>query len=101
MSTDRQSTGPGWLAAARDLGSFVVGWVVILKQAGIGFPPPAEVNIPLLILAACSINVPQAAWLLSGRQRGDTTGGSSDGLPPSRLPPSAPSLPTSPSVAGE
>lgn len=96
-----QYTGPGWLAAGRDLTSFVGGWAIICKQAGIGFPPPAAVNVPLLILAACLVGVPQVAWLLSGWRRGDTTDGLSGGLPPSRIPPSLPSSPTSSPVAGE
>lgn len=75
--------------------------MLILKQAGIWFPAPNAPSVPLLVLAACLVGVPQVAWLLSGWRRGGTMDGPSDGPPLLPTPPSSPPLPTSSSVAGE
>jgi hypothetical protein len=76
----------------RDLILFGVGIVIILKQAGILFPPPVGgVSLELLFLGALFCNGPLVLQYLSLR-RGIPTP-----LPPA--PPSVPDLPLGPPSA--
>lgn len=78
-------------------------WVVIFKQAGIGFAPPAEVNVWLLITMGAALGIPGAAQVLpkllsiwfSGGQGG--IGGSPSAEAPERSP-SGRSSPIEPSA---
>lgn len=73
--------------------------MIILKQAGILFPAPAQVNETLIWLAAALIGVPGLTQLLALRFGGSTpTGGSLPGPPP---PASLPSSPGASSGVGE
>ncbi len=91
MSAQRQ-TGPGWLSVIRDVVSLTLPWILIFKQAGIGFAPPAEVSEPILWLAGAMLGVPGVAQILSFKFGGGTGTAESPREPP--LPPS-PSLPSS------
>lgn len=89
------STQRGRLTYIRDAILFVVGVALILKQAGIGFPPPeGGVELELLFIGALFCNGPLFLSYL-GARRG------SPGLPPVSEPP-PPSEPSSvPSSGGE
>ena len=80
MSTRRQP-GPGWLSVLRDVVSLTLPWVLIFKQAGIGFPPPAEVSEPILWLAGAMLGVPGVAQILALRFGGGTGTGESPRQP--------------------
>ena len=56
-----------------DTASWVGGWVLIFKQAGIVFPPPEQVNETLIWLAATMIGVPGIAQILFARFGGGTS----------------------------
>lgn len=60
-----------------DTASWLGGWVLIFKQAGIIFDPPSQVNETLVWLAAAMIGVPGVAQILlakfgSGTGMGDS-----------------------------
>jgi len=86
--------GPGLLTVARDVASWVGGWLIIFRQAGIIFDPPAQANETLIWVGAVLVGVPGALQILVGRFGGDT---STDALPPQQasrpLPPSSPGAP--------
>lgn len=65
MSARRRTSGPGWRAVLRDLSTLTLPWIVIFKQAGIGFDPPAQPSIFLLLLMGSILSVPGAAQVLS------------------------------------
>lgn len=88
---------PGWLAVLRDLVAFTFPWVLIFKQAGIGFAPPSQVSEPILWLAGAMLGVPGVAQILALRYGSGTgTDGSHSADRPAALSPSAPSSGTSP-----
>ena len=78
----------------RDVGSWVGGWLLIFKQAGILFAPPGQVNETLVWMAAALIGVPGVMQLWLARSGADTSTGVSPSPPPS--PESSPSLPGAP-----
>ncbi len=90
MSAPQQSGRPSRRAVARDVTSFILGWVLIFYQAL--FVDPSKVNETFLWIAATLVGVPGAAEALTRIRSG--TGGS-----PSS-PPSPPSLPSSSSSPG-
>lgn len=94
MST--QQRGPGWVTVLRDLTAFTLPWVLIFKQAGIGFSPPSEVSEPILWLAGAMLGVPGVAQILAFKFGSGT--GTDDSLlrdPSPDLPPGASSSITS------
>jgi hypothetical protein len=85
---------PGWLTVLIDVASLTLPWVLIFKQAGILFTPPATVSEPILWLAGAMLGVPGVAQILSLRFGGGTApSGSAPALPAS--PPSSSSPPES------
>jgi hypothetical protein len=85
------STRPGFSRVVLDTASWLGGWVLIFKQAGILFAPPPQVNETLVWLAAAMIGVPGAAQILLARF-GSRTGMGASPQPP-RPPASSPSSP--------
>lgn len=83
------SARPGLFTVIRDSVALVVGCILIFKQAGVIFPPPAEVNETIVWVAAGFIGAPGILQLLPFRFGGaSTTTGSST---PSPSPESSPS----------
>lgn len=79
----------------RDAILFVVGVAIILKQAGIGFPPPeGGVALELLFIGALFCNGPLFLSYL-GARRGITGSSSQEPAPPPALPSGPPSVPSS------
>jgi hypothetical protein len=74
----------------RDTASFLGGWAIIFKQAGIFFVPPPHPNEVLIGIAALIIGVPGVAHVLTARFGGQPTG------PPPSPPPEPVSSPSSP-----
>lgn len=68
-----ERTRPGLLTILRDVGSFLGGWIVIFKQAGILFAPPTQTSEVLILLAAVAIGIPGAAQLLQARNGSATS----------------------------
>lgn len=97
MSARQQ--GPGWSTVLRD---FVFGlalpWVLIFKQAGIMFPPPAEVSEPILWLAGAMLGIPGVGQIWAARFGGGT--GTAESLPPAPSPDSPPSPTSSSTLPG-
>lgn len=82
---------PGLRRILLDTLSWGGGWVIILKQAGILFVPPPQVNETLIWMAAALIGVPGLTQLLALRFGGSTP---TAGSPPGPVPPvSSPSSP--------
>jgi len=80
---------PGWLTYLRDTVVFVIGALVILKQAGLYFAPPSGgPSIPLLAIGALCCNVPGILQVIQWRS-------GISGLPPSAGPSSSASQPGS------
>lgn len=96
MSAQRQSA-PGWPRVLIDLLAFTLPWVVIFKQAGIGFAPPAEVSEPLLWLAGAMLGVPGVGQILAFKFGGGT---GTAGSPPEDPSPGSPPLPPSSVTSG-
>jgi hypothetical protein len=93
------STRPGLLRVLLDTLSWLGGWVIISKQAGILFDPPAQVNETLVWLAAAMIGVPGVAQVLLARFG---NGAGTAGSPSSPPPPASPSSSSgAPSRAGD
>ena len=78
----------------RDAGSWIGGWLLIFKQAGILFDPPSQVNETMIWVAASLIGVPGVFQLWLARSGGATSTGVSPSPPPP--PESSPSLPGAP-----
>lgn len=78
MNAAQQQPGPGWVTVLRDVVALTFPWVLIFKQAGIGFAPPAEVSEPILWLAGALLGVPGVGQILAYRFGGGT---GMDGLP--------------------
>lgn len=68
---------PGWVTVLRDTASLVFAWLIVFKQAGIIFDPPAQLSEPLLWMAGALIGVPGVGQILSARFGG---GGESTGM---------------------
>jgi len=88
VSTQQQPP-PGWFVILRDVVALTFPWVLIFKQAGIGFAPPQEVSEPILWLAGSMLSVPGVAQILSFKFGGGT--GTANSPPPDQpaaLPPS-------------
>jgi hypothetical protein len=71
----QRAPGPGWVTLLRDFIAFTFPWVLIFKQAGIIFEPPAQVSESILLLAGAMLGVPGVAQILSMRF-GASTGSS-------------------------
>lgn len=75
---------PSFITVAKDAVSYVGGWIIILKQAGIGFAPPTQVNAVLVAVGVVLIGVPGLSQLaLAWFGRLTSTGGSPPAPPPS------------------
>ena len=74
-----------------DTASWLGGWVLIFKQAGIIFAPPSQVNETLVWLAAAMIGVPGVAQILLARFGSGT--GMGDSPRPAPAPESSSSSP--------
>lgn len=85
------STRPSTRELLRDVASFIGGWSLILKQAGIFFDPPAQPSEILIGVGALIIGVPGFAQLWAARTGGSTSTGNSPLPPPA--PESSPSSP--------
>jgi hypothetical protein len=90
---------PAISTVLRDTGTWVGGWVLIFKQAGIVFAPPTQVNETLIWVAAVLIGVPGAAQVWAGRS-GQTGGTGASSTSPA-LPDSPSSSAGAPSPVGE
>ena len=84
------SARPGLFTVIRDSVALVVGCILIFKQAGILFPPPAEVNETIVWVAAAFIGGPLIFQILPWSAGRPTTGPS----------PESPSPESSPSSSG-
>jgi len=84
---------PGLSTLVRDTATWVGGWIIIFKQAGIGFAPPGQVSETLIWMAGALIGVPGIMQVWQGVRSGqpgrpDGTGGSSSSAPLPGSPPS-------------
>lgn len=80
--------------ALRDAATWVLGWVIIFKQSGILFDPPAQHNETLIWMAGALIGVPGIAELWRARSGQPTGTGAAGSSPaPVALPPSSPGVP--------
>jgi hypothetical protein len=74
---------PGRATYIRDLLTFTLGLLIILKQAGIGFdPPPTGPSIELLAIGALCCNVPGIIQVIAWRS-GTSSSQSAQQSPPS------------------
>ena len=85
---------PGTGTVLRDIGSWIGGWLLIFKQAGILFAPPVQVNETIVWVAAALIGVPGVFQLWLARYGAATSTGASPSPPLS--PESSPSSPGAP-----
>lgn len=86
---------PGWLTLLRDVALFLVGVAIVLKQAGIVFPAPANgPEIELIILGGLFCNGPLMLQFLALRF-GSSGQGSPPASPVSPLPPEPSSVQSS------
>jgi hypothetical protein len=60
-------TRPGWIKVLTDINTYVWGWVIILKQAGIFFAPPSQVNETFIWLGVALISGTGLAQLVGTR----------------------------------
>ena len=75
---------PGKVTVVRDVVSYVGGWLLIFKQAGVLFTPPDQVSPLLVILSALLIGVPGLVQLITLFVTGTSTGtGTRPSSPPS------------------
>jgi hypothetical protein len=95
VSAPQQPQSPGWFTLIRDVVALTFPWVLIFKQAGILFAPPAAVSEPILWLAGAMLGVPGVAQILSLR-----FGGGTAPLPPGEAPPASSSGPSSSTTSG-
>lgn len=94
MSAQQQGR-PQWWRVLTDLVALTFPWVLIFKQAGIGFAPPAEVSEPILWLAGLMLGVPGVGQIVALRFGGTGTEGSQQPGPSPVSPPSVSSSSTS------
>jgi hypothetical protein len=87
---------PGLSTLVRDTATWVGGWVIIFKQAGIGFAPPSQVSETLIWMAGALIGVPGIMQVWQGVRSGQSGQQTGTGASP----PSAPSPGLPPSSAG-
>lgn len=89
---------PRWFTLLKDFVALTFPWVLIFKQAGIIFDPPAEISEPILWLAGGLLGVPGIGAIWAARSGGGspaTTTGSPSGSPPVASPSSPSSSPAS------
>lgn len=58
---------PGLIEVLKDLGTYVGGWIIIFKQAGIFFDPPPQVSDLQVGIAVIMIGVPGLSQLYLAR----------------------------------
>lgn len=85
---------PGTWTVLRDAGSWIGGWLLIFKQAGIIFDPPSQPNETIIWVAAVLVGVPGALQIWLARSGVATSTGVSP--PPDPSSESQPSLPGAP-----
>lgn len=95
MSAQQQR--PAWWRVLTDFVALTFPWLLIFKQAGIGFAPPTEVSEPILWLAGAMLGVPGVAQILAVRFGGIGT----DALPSQDPSPASPRSGTSSSTSGD
>jgi hypothetical protein len=81
----------------RDMVIFILGILIISRQAGIVFDPPKDVSIELLAIGALMANVPGILHVIAWRS-GTATGSQSS--PPDSPPPGSPQPPLPASSSG-
>lgn len=91
----QQQPPPGWFTVLRDFVALTFPWLLIFKQAGIGFAPPAEVSEPILWLAGAMLSVPGVGQVLASKFGGGIGTAAS---PPPDPSPASPSSGTSSST---
>ena len=74
------------LVIIRDALSFIGGWALMLKQAGIFFPPPEEFQFWVLAVGALVAGVPGFAQVLAWRFGGTAGSPSPPQVPPEPSP---------------
>lgn len=77
---------PGTFTVLRDAATWLGGWLIIFKQAGLFFAPPTQVNETLVWMAAALIGVPGVAQLWLARSGAGTSTGGSGSSPPAPAP---------------
>lgn len=65
---------PGTITYLRDTITYALGSLIILKQAGVFFPPPDSVSIELVALGALCCNVPGILQVIAWRSGRESTG---------------------------
>lgn len=85
-------TRPSWFTILRDTTAYIGGWLLIFKQAGIFFDPPAQANETLILVAGALIGVPGIAQIIAWRA-------GTGGQPSEPAPPASPASPL-PSSSG-
>jgi hypothetical protein len=48
----------------RDVSSYLLGAALVLKQSGLGFAPPPQVSLPVLLVGGLLVGVPGLAQLV-------------------------------------
>lgn len=61
------STRPGRIEVLKDLVSYAGGWILLFKQAGIFFPPPAQVSEIWITIGVVAIGIPGLSQLYLAR----------------------------------
>lgn len=70
----KRRRGPGLIEVLKDLGTYIGGWIIIFKQAGIFFDPPPQVSDLQVGIAVIMIGVPGLSQLYLARfGRGTST----------------------------
>lgn len=63
----KRRRGPGPIEVAKDLGTYIGGWIIIFKQAGIFFAPPTQISDLWVGVAVVMIGVPGLSQLYLAR----------------------------------
>lgn len=78
------SKRPGFITVIKDVASYIGGWIIILKQAGIVFAPPSQTSSVLIAVGVVLIGVPGLSQIaLAWFGKLTSTGGPQPPLPSS------------------
>lgn len=58
---------PSFWEVAKDLGSYIGGWILLFKQAGIFFAPPAQISEIWITIGVVAIGIPGLSQLWLAR----------------------------------